>query len=41
MGDYYKTKESVQKYIKLARGHDGATIIAELKNFLPEKAHVL
>ena len=41
MGDYYKTKESVQEYIKLARGHDGAENIALLKNFLPENAHLL
>lgn len=41
MGDYYKTKKSVEEYIKMAKGHDGATIIVEFKNFLPAKAHVL
>ena len=41
MGDYYKTKKSVEEYIKMARGHDGGKIITELKNFLPAKAHVL
>lgn len=41
MGDYYKTRESVEEYIKLATGHDGAKIIEELLRFLPAFSSIL
>jgi len=36
MGDYYKTKASVEEYIRMARGHDGTEIIALLIKYYPE-----
>tara|TARA_R110002072_G_scaffold60540_6_gene153556 strand:+ start:1744 stop:2316 length:573 start_codon:yes stop_codon:yes gene_type:complete len=33
--EYYKTKESVDEYIKLAKGIDGRDHIKKLKTFLP------
>jgi len=41
MGDYYKTKESVEEYIKLAKGHDGAKNIEELLKYLPASSSIL
>ena len=41
MGEYYKTKESVEEYIKAAEGHDGGEIISLLGEHLPEKSRVL
>ena len=38
---YYKTKESVDEYIRLADGHNGALLIDKLKNFLPANSHLL
>ena len=38
---YYKTKESVDEYIRLADGHNGALLIDKLKNFLPVNSHLL
>ncbi len=39
--DYYKTKESVDEYIKMAEGHSGAALIEKLKKFLPKKSSLL
>lgn len=33
-GEYYKTKESVEEYIRLAEGHSGTDLIDQLKGFL-------
>jgi len=41
MGDYYNTKESVEEYIKMAKGHDGAGAIGRLLEFLPTGSAVL
>jgi trans-aconitate methyltransferase len=41
MGKYYHTQESVDEYIKMARGHDGKKIITKLKDFLPSGSHLL
>jgi len=41
MGNYYHSKESVDEYIKMARGHDGKKIILKMKDFLPAGSHVL
>lgn len=41
MGKYYHTRESVEEYIKMARGHDGRQIIAKLKLHLPANSHLL
>ena len=30
-GEYYKTKESAEEYIKLAKGFNGAQLIEKLK----------
>tara|TARA_R110000868_G_scaffold198845_4_gene445432 strand:- start:319 stop:888 length:570 start_codon:yes stop_codon:yes gene_type:complete len=40
-GEYYKTKESVQEYIKLAEGIDGRKLIEKLKKVLPSNSTVL
>ncbi len=39
--DYYKTKESVKKYIELAKDVSGAKLIEELKKYLPAKSELL
>lgn len=41
MGNYYHTKESVEEYIKMASGHDGKQIIANLKKYLPADSQLL
>ncbi len=42
MGEgYYKTKASVEEYIKLAKGVDGQILIEKLKEHLPSGAHLL
>ena len=41
MGEYYKTKKSVEEYIKAAEGHNGGEIISLLKEHLLENSHVL
>jgi len=41
MGKYYHTKESVEEYIRSARGHDGRQVIAKLREHLPEDSLVL
>ena len=41
MGHYYNTKESVEEYIKSARGHDGKQIIAKLKEHLAPGSQLL
>ena len=33
--NYYKTKEFVEEYIKLAKDVDGGQFIKKLNNFLP------
>ncbi|MGI9552950.1 MAG: class I SAM-dependent methyltransferase [Aurantibacter sp.] len=40
-GDYYKTPESVEEYIKLAEGYNGKKLIEKLKRFLPSGSHLL
>ncbi|MCL6293739.1 class I SAM-dependent methyltransferase [Jejuia spongiicola] len=40
-GKYYKTKESVEEYIKLAKGFNGAQLIEKLKKFLPLNSTLL
>lgn len=35
MGEYYKTKESVEEYISMAEGVNGGALIEKLKGFLP------
>ena len=40
-GDYYKTKESVGEYIKLAKDVDGSELIEKLKVFLPTDSTIL
>ena len=39
--EYYKTKESVEEYIELAEGYDGAELIEKLKNYLPVNSSIL
>ncbi len=39
--EYYKTKESVKEYIRLASGVDGNELINRLKEFLPADSTVL
>ena len=39
--DYYKTKESVEEYIKLAKDVNGGELIEKLKRFLPSNSNVL
>ncbi len=40
-GEYYKTKDSVNEYIKLAEGVNGGEIIEDLKTFVPKGAKLL
>ncbi len=40
-GAYYKTKESVDEYIRLAEGVNGKLLIEKLKNYLPLNASLL
>lgn len=40
-GDYYKTKESVKEYIKLAKDVNGGELIEKLKMFLPSNSTLL
>jgi len=39
--DYYKTKESVEEYISLAKDVDGGELIERLKQYLPFKSTLL
>lgn len=41
MEDYYKTKESVEEYIRLAKDVNGGELIKKLKNFLPLNSTLL
>ena len=38
---YYHTKESVEEYIKLAKGHSGEELILKLQEYLPAGATLL
>ncbi|MFY0642845.1 MAG: class I SAM-dependent methyltransferase [Bacteroidia bacterium] len=38
---YYKTKETVDEYIKLSKGIDSLKLIEKLKQFLPDKSKLL
>lgn len=38
---YYHTKSSVEEYIKMAEGYNGARLISKLKEFLPANASLL
>jgi len=38
---YYLTKQTVNEYIKMAKGFDGRDLIEKLKGFLPEHSSVL
>lgn len=40
-GEYYKTKESVEEYIKLAQDVNGGKLINKLREFLPENSSLL
>jgi cyclopropane fatty-acyl-phospholipid synthase-like methyltransferase len=40
-GDYYKTKDSVEEYIRLAKDVDGGELIEKLKEFLPLNSTIL
>lgn len=40
-GDYYKTKESVEEYIRLAKDVNGGNLIKKLKKFLPANSTLL
>ncbi|MCZ4408539.1 class I SAM-dependent methyltransferase [Cryomorphaceae bacterium 1068] len=40
-GTFYKTKESVEEYIRLAKGVNGGELINKLKNFLPLNSSLL
>tara|TARA_R110001583_G_scaffold10417_12_gene47951 strand:- start:10386 stop:10973 length:588 start_codon:yes stop_codon:yes gene_type:complete len=40
-GEYYKTKESVEEYIELAKDVNGAELIDKLKQVLPLKSNLL
>ena len=40
-GEYYKTKESVDEYIRLSEEYNGAQLIEKLKDFLPLDSHLL
>lgn len=40
-GEYYKTKESVDEYISLAKDVSGQKLIAKFKNFLPLNSTIL
>ena len=39
--NYYKNNESVEEYIRLAKGYDGAELIKKLNKFLPSKSRLL
>lgn len=39
--EYYKTKESVEEYVRLAKGINGLELIKKLKKFLPLKSTIL
>ena len=39
--NYYKTKESVEEYIKLAKDVDGRQLIEKLNNYLPSNSLLL
>ncbi|WP_190808801.1 trans-aconitate 2-methyltransferase [Flagellimonas sp. S3867] len=39
--NYYRTKASVEEYIKLAKGVDGVELIQKLNNYLPSNALLL
>lgn len=39
--DYYKTKKSVEEYIRLAKDVNGGELIEKFKKFLPPKADLL
>lgn len=41
MAEYYKTKESVEEYIRLAKDVNGGELIKKLKQFLPSNATLL
>ena len=40
-GEYYKTKESVEEYIKAAKGFSGKELIEKLKLILPKQSSLL
>lgn len=40
-GEYYKTKESVEEYIRLAKDVNGSELIEKLKEFLPLESTLL
>lgn len=40
-GEYYKTKETVEEYIKAAEGYSGIQLIEKLKNYLQPKSTLL
>lgn len=40
-GKYYKTQESVNEYIRLAKDVNGAFLINKLKEFLPNQSSIL
>lgn len=40
-GEYYKTKETAEEYIKLAEGYNGLELIEKLKLQLPSTSNVL
>lgn len=39
--EYYKSKESVEEYIQMAKDVNGGELIEKLKGFLPENASIL
>jgi cyclopropane fatty-acyl-phospholipid synthase-like methyltransferase len=41
MSGHYHTRESVEEYIRMARGHDGRKIIARLRTHLPDGSSLL
>jgi len=40
-GEYYKTKASVEEYIKAAEGYNGKQLIEKLNEYLPEGSSLL
>ena len=40
-GNYYKTKDSVEEYIRLAKDVNGADLIEKFKRFLPSNSKIL
>ena len=40
-GKFYHTKESVEQYLKIAKGYDGREIIEKLQNYLPQNSTIL